>query len=146
MKYNLGKGKKGLNGYINLDKDDFDLNKIPLPLKTNSGGEIILDNVLEHLKNRYDLTVDINRILKKNGFALITLPVFNPNLSHESYIHTDNYFDVVSKTDDNSIQNKQLFNIKIKYNWNDLKGIKYALWKLFQLIFIGSITFKLTKK
>ena len=55
-KLNLGCGTKILKDYINLDYYKFkgvdvvwDVNKLPLPFKSNSFQEIIADHIIEHV-------------------------------------------------------------------------------------------------
>ena len=143
MKYNLGKGKKGLNGFVNLDKKDLDLNNSFI---LKDCDKIIMDNVLEHIDNRYECIISIHSSLSKGKSAIITLPVFNSNLSHKSYFHFTNFFDVVSRTNDNSLQNKKLFDVTYKLKFNDWKHIYYVIKKLLYIVFVSEIEFKLIKK
>jgi predicted SAM-dependent methyltransferase len=83
MKLNLGCGSKKLRGWINCDIDKkvnpdkiVNLNN-PLPFKSNSVEEILLDNVVEHLHVSLDPFFDeISRVLKRNGTLHLILPNF----------------------------------------------------------------------
>ncbi len=86
LKLNLGCGRDIRKDYLNCDwsKDIgadkiVDLNK-PLPFKTNSVDEIILNHVLEHFHEPLNLFKEIYRVSKNNALIFIRVPFF----SHES--------------------------------------------------------------
>ncbi len=82
-KLNLGCGDDIKKGYINVDFEKFkgvdkifDLNKIPYPFKEKRFEEILINNILEHLNNPYQVMKEIYRISKKNCKIYITVPHF----------------------------------------------------------------------
>lgn len=88
MKLNLGCGDRKLKGYKNLDKRELNLDKFPYPFANRSKEEIILRNVLEHLKEPDRVMEEIKRILKKGGRVIIRVPHFSSihawgNLQHK---------------------------------------------------------------
>ncbi len=78
IKINLGCGSDYLPGYINVDNNSSvkaevycDLNK-KLPFKTNYADEIYCRNLFEHIPNPLNFLLEMKRVLKKGGRALIT--------------------------------------------------------------------------
>ena len=136
MKLNLGCGNEKIDGYINYDKDDIDLNK-KLTFKDNSVDEIRVFHVLEHLINPYDTLMEFYRILKVNGILLIKLPQFASLLPHLRFFHSRHYFNCLTKDMvSNCFQHKKIFNeVEFKYIFVGFKAdfpfIKFDLyWKL----------------
>lgn len=77
MKLNLGCGPDYKKGYVNVDsnkniKADIycDLNK-KIPVKNNSVDEVYCKNMFEHIPNPLNFLLEIKRILKKGGKAVI---------------------------------------------------------------------------
>jgi len=67
--------------YINLDFEKrkevntyCDLNKGKLPFKENSIDYFVVSEVLEHLFYPLDIIKELKRVLKSNGFGIITYP------------------------------------------------------------------------
>jgi len=78
---NLGCGNVRLRGYLGVDKNKLpsvdvvhDLDKLPYPFKNNSVDEIIMDNVLEHLRNIVGVMEEIHRICKPGAVIKIYVP------------------------------------------------------------------------
>ena len=93
MKLNLGCGRKIFEGYVNVDKFDFDnvdikhdLEKFPYPFDDDSVEEIILSHILEHIGQDPDTFIKIlkefYRICKNQ--ALIKIAVPHPR--HDDFI------------------------------------------------------------
>ncbi len=85
-KLNLGCGNDIKKGYLNLDFEKFkgvdlfyDLNKLPYPFKDNQFSEVIMQNILEHLNDPYQIMREIYRICKNNSIVLIRTPHFSSN-------------------------------------------------------------------
>jgi ubiquinone/menaquinone biosynthesis C-methylase UbiE len=97
MKLNLGCGKDIKEEYENYDiepVDDrvkyIDLRK-PLPFDDDSISEILLDNVIEHIKNLDDLMIELRRVLKKKGEIHIFVPYFSqPSAFKKKHYHLFN--------------------------------------------------------
>lgn len=77
IKLNLGCGSDYRKGYINVDSNRkikadvyMDLNK-KFPFKNNSVDEIYCKNLFEHIPNPLNFLLEIKRILKKQGKAII---------------------------------------------------------------------------
>ncbi len=77
----LGCGNKPWHYCINLDKYKLfgvdvvhDLEKTPLPFKTNEFDEVHAYHVLEHIHNFFPLMDEIWRILKPNGEFYLKVP------------------------------------------------------------------------
>jgi len=67
--------------YVNLDFEKrkevdiyCDLNQKKLPFKTNSVDYFVASEVLEHLFYPLDIIKELRRVLKSNGFGIITYP------------------------------------------------------------------------
>ena len=74
VKLNLGAGLDKLNGFKNLDKKDFDLNKFPYPIKTSSVDEVYMKYVLEHLDDPIRVLKELYRICKNEAEIKLILP------------------------------------------------------------------------
>jgi len=118
MKLNLGCGEKLLDGYVNCDfyqknvDKKIDLNKLPLPFKSNSIDEIILRHVLEHTEHQYELILECHRILKPKGKLIVALPPHNVTIQHKSFYHNIEYLDdVINTNKPHRTSEKQLFNL-----------------------------------
>ena len=122
IKINFGSGRVGVDGFINYDKDDIDLNN-KIDIKSNSVDEIRLHHVLEHLNNPYDTVTELHRILKKGGILDIRLPQFSNELVHQRFFHSRHYFNCITKNlDSNCKQHQHLFNEKrFKYEYVGIK-------------------------
>ena len=108
IKYNIGAGEEILDGYINCDlypKDNrvlkVDVNKLPLPFKSNSGSLIRLSHLLEHIENPYELLRDCRRVLKPNGRLVVKLPSFSNVVQHKRWYHTVDYLRILGKSTSN---------------------------------------------
>jgi hypothetical protein len=84
MKLNIGCGVFKKKGYINLDSSSsinpdqvWNLEKTPLPFKTNSIEEINAEHVLEHIQNFVPLINDLWRISKKGAIIKIKVPFYS---------------------------------------------------------------------
>ena len=83
IKLNLGCGTDLKKGYINIDKvkyngiKNMDLDKFPYPFGDESVNEIIVYNILEHLKDWQRSFREMKRILKLNGIIKIIVPHFS---------------------------------------------------------------------
>lgn len=73
MKFNFGCGHKPIKGFINSNRDKFDL-EIPLNLPDNYAEEIVLGDVIEHIRNHDVAMKEIYRILKPGGVLTIRTP------------------------------------------------------------------------
>ena len=80
-KLHLGSGTKILKGWINVDLDDryspevvHDLETFPYPFKDNTFSEILMDNILEHLKDTVAVMTELHRISKPGGIIRIMVP------------------------------------------------------------------------
>ncbi len=78
MKINFGCGTRELSGYVNLDKEQCDLEKLPLPFPSESVEEIYCSHVLEHLAVKPSIIMkDFLRILKPGGAIVVLVPHFS---------------------------------------------------------------------
>jgi SAM-dependent methyltransferase len=83
MKLHLGCGNDYRKGYINCDVSEnvrvdkiVDLEKV-LPFKDNSTNEIIINHVLEHVKNFQQLIHEFHRICKNGAIIKIKVPFYS---------------------------------------------------------------------
>ena len=81
MRLDLGCGKNKKRGYIGVDLVKtqgvdiiVDLNRTPYPFKDESVDEIFMRHVLEHLDNPKETLCECYRILKREGYLIITVP------------------------------------------------------------------------
>lgn len=98
MKLNLGCGEKLLAGYVNCDvlphvKADrhFDLDTPPYPFTEASVGEILMDNVLEHLGDVHRVMGELHRILKPGGRLKILVPYGKSDWALQDVTHKHDF-------------------------------------------------------
>jgi len=96
VKLNLGCGDDIKEGWVNVnffphDGIDVvcDLNNFPYPFKDKSADYILLDNVLEHLKDTVKTVFECHRILSDTGMLEIRVPY----MFHNMTIYHKNFFD-----------------------------------------------------
>lgn len=131
MKLQIGCGNDYRKGYINLDgskevKPDvvWNLEKTPLPFKTNQFDEILANHVLEHVVNFIPLIHDLHRISKKGGKIIIRTPFYSAwgqfnDPTHVRFFSpwTFGYFNRGNYSHEVNT-NKNMFNIrKVKINF-----------------------------
>lgn len=77
MKLNFGSGKDKREGYVNVDKEDFDFNVYPYPLASDYYDEILVRDVLEHMQNPVKTLEELHRACKPFGVINIITPYYN---------------------------------------------------------------------
>ncbi len=90
-KLNFGAGKDIRNGWDNVDRENFDFNKFPYPIKTNAYDEIEARQVLQLLDNPERVLQELWRISKSNSIIYIQIAYFNNKGAHND-IKTKYYF------------------------------------------------------
>jgi len=145
IKYNLGCGIKRLEGFINLDKDNVDLNTdFVLEPKADF---ILLDNVLEHLNDPYYVMKNINKNLNDDGIVKVILPTFLPNIFHKNFVHDKDYLNNICNMSSSCKQNDYLFDkINIKYREFSPRRFFYLCYKLLMMMMYREISFELKKR
>ena len=75
-KLNLCCGPDKREGYLNVDKPDFDLSEGIIPYPDNSFSEVVFQHALEHFRFQTGILIlnEIRRILKPNGVLEIRVP------------------------------------------------------------------------
>jgi len=129
LKLNLGCGDDIRQGYLNLDKEDLDLNVFPYRLngniiKDNSIDEILLYRVIDHLDEPLQVISELKRILKPDGILKIIV-------SHKS---RSDAFSIAHKYQTNY---NSLINICRKWGFNIIHSriIFGKTYKIFEPIF-----------
>lgn len=81
MRLNLGCGRTPLEGWINADRLEapgidvlVDLDSCPWPFRTDAATHLLLDNVLEHLRDPLSALEEIHRIAEPGGRIRIVVP------------------------------------------------------------------------
>lgn len=94
MKLHLGCGKRRLEGWINIDlhDSDMDMDIKTLPFTDNSVDEILAVHVVEHLYIHQILSVitEWRRVLKPGGRMVLELPCLDKVLKHFAAGSPDN--------------------------------------------------------
>jgi ubiquinone/menaquinone biosynthesis C-methylase UbiE len=86
-KLNFGCGKGLKKCFENVDKKDFNFNKIPYPYKKNTFDYVLIRNVLEHLLFPWEVLREIHRICKKGARVKIISAHHNCEPSYNSLQH-----------------------------------------------------------
>jgi ubiquinone/menaquinone biosynthesis C-methylase UbiE len=76
-KLNFGAGADIREGFDNVDKEQFDFNRFPYPIKDNTYDYILVNHVLEHLEDTEKVLNELCRISKNNGEIEIVVPHVN---------------------------------------------------------------------
>ena len=86
-KLNLGCGPDPIDGFVNVDIEDFgqdvihDLNIFPYPFKDDQFEFVLMNHSLEHLKEPVDVIRELCRISKRGTRIQIVVPYFSsPNM------------------------------------------------------------------
>lgn len=93
LKLNLGCEDQILQGFINVDISkkkgvlNWDLNKYPLPFKTNSCQYILASHLLEHLDNPAKFMLELHRICKKDAIVDIYVPHYSLCATYADLTH-----------------------------------------------------------
>ena len=135
----------GYNNYTGLDPSDEAIkqckkkgftkivkgNACSLPFKNNSIDFIIASDVLEHIENDQLALSEIHRVMKKDSYAIITVPAFKFlwSLHDESSMHKRRYIKISLK---NLIKTKDF----------EIKKIFYFNFLLFLPIYFAGIIIK----
>ncbi len=105
VRLNLGCGEDVKKGWINADKfpangevQYVDMDSGALPWGAETFDEILMSHVLEHVPNRYEVMLEVQRILKSGGVCEVRLPSFSPKVYHRSGLHTISYLNPVLQT------------------------------------------------
>ncbi|MEK6897868.1 MAG: methyltransferase domain-containing protein [Nanoarchaeota archaeon] len=90
-KLNFGAGRDKREEWDNIDKEDFDFNKFPYPIKNNTYDFIEARQVLQLLENSERVLEEFWRISKKDAIIYIQVAYFNNKGAHND-IKTKYYF------------------------------------------------------
>ncbi len=97
-KLNFGCGKDIKKGWTNVDIQEdsqidksFDFEKFPYPFKDDTFDYILVDNVIEHLKNPKDIMDELWRISKPGAIIDIRVPYFRHDVAYNDPTHTHFY-------------------------------------------------------
>jgi predicted SAM-dependent methyltransferase len=85
--FNLGCGKKIIQGAINLDLPSWDANLNTISAGTDSTDCVHAYHFLEHLDNPIAMLAEIQRVLKPGGVANIVVPYYNSQMSAQDLSH-----------------------------------------------------------
>lgn len=166
-KLNLGCGKDIGEGYLNVDKFNFngvdlvwDINTLPFPIKDDSFREILLYNILEHVEDVVKTMEEIYLISKKGAIIKIEVPHFSgltavTDPTHRNFFSSssfdffkkgklNNYYDEISKVDFKIIEKKIIFsNNKILRLFNPLVNLNKRVYERFFAYLFPSQTLSL---
>lgn len=103
----------------------YDLNK-RLPFKKSSFDVIIGIEVLEHLYNPYEMMKEIRRVLKPNGYAIISMP------------NTGSFFSRIGQLYEKRLDNLDIYWHHHQPNINSIRNLVSKELKIENEIFISS--------
>jgi len=149
MKLHLACGEKVIDGFINIDKYqkgkdiiNMDLEDYPWNFDNDSVDEIVVNQYVEHVKDKYRFLIECNRILKSGGIMRIKIPIHSNLVEHTSWYHSIRYFDILftPKNREYDIGGFEKINFKKKrFVWIRPHCIKIILKRL--ISWINSILF-----
>jgi SAM-dependent methyltransferase len=95
QRLNLGSGGQPREGFVNVDLNphapgvDFvhDLDDHPWPFASESASEVVMEQCLEHLRDRNRAMKEIYRVLRPGGVARIIVPHFTWQLAYADPTH-----------------------------------------------------------
>ena len=97
-KLNFGCGNEIKKGWVNVDiqkrkgiDKSFNFEEYPYPFKNNTFDYVLIDNVIEHIKNPHCVIRELWRICKKNAIIEIIVPYYNSYYAHADPTHV-NFF------------------------------------------------------
>lgn len=89
---NLGCGRFPKPDFVNVDWKDMpgvdivhDLSKLPYPFADGQFEHVEADHVIEHLPHVFDVMIELHRILRPGGEAVIRVPHFSRGFSHPEH-------------------------------------------------------------
>jgi len=147
IKLNLGSGDKPLDGYINIDLPEIDLEEAKLPYDDNVVDEVYMRHVLEHINNRENLVREIYRVLKPNGMFVCILPVNSSNISHKSYRHFKSYFNTFTTDapEYKSLKSGYFVVERFSIGLSPFKGVVYKFIEWFRSLFAAEYKWEMKK-
>ena len=146
LKVNFGCGEKVYEDFINIDRIPlpevdlvWNLEKTPLPFKSNSVSEIQCEHVLEHIRNFMPLIEEFWRICKPGAIIRINAPYFRYEAAYRDPTHvrffTEHSFDYFQDNLTFSYYSKARFNIKkVELRNNFFSGVKNMHKKIIRFI------------
>jgi len=114
-------------GVINENEKNkkFDLNsQDQLPYKENYFDFVLCSEVIEHIENPWKLLRDITKILKKNGFIIITTPNVQSKKSKKLFYKTGNFHWFEKENLNYHINPLFIWELNLIFKKNKLKVIK----------------------
>jgi len=117
MKLNLGCGHEKKEGFINIDKEQHDLNEYPYPWKDVD--YILAAHIAEHLDEPINFIQECHKILKSNGILELTVPHYSSPLSaspqHKTYWSVISLAIFLQDNETGTKEQSKLFKIKRIY-------------------------------
>ena len=159
LKVNFGCGETTYDDFINIDKVAlpnvdivWDLEKTPLPFKSDSVAEIKCEHILEHINNFIPLMEELWRISKKGGKIFVYVPYYKYEGAYRDPTHvrffTEYSFDYFQEGVKFSHYSKARFKLKKvelrNHFFSSIKNmhkkiIRFVPFKKFLNIFFWSI-------
>ena len=110
IRLHLGCGRNKIQGYLNIDLGDYDVDfkmnllKFPYPFPDSSVDEIIIEHTLEHFDatSNYNILAEFYRICKKDALIKIKVPyITNPvaftDWDHKTRFNCDTFRQLCNK-------------------------------------------------
>lgn len=148
-KVNLGCGREIMEGFINVDVENYkgidvihDLNTYPLPFENGEFDEIIAKNIIEHLDRPHQFVKELWRIAKDGARVFIQAPHYSNfgvwgDLTHKKgySFFSLRHYNIDRKYTNSLVANKEVFEIITKIDFSKIfRPIQYLANK-FPLIY-----------
>ena len=138
MKIELGGFRREGYTTINIEKADVehDLNVFPYPVEDSSADEVLMEHVLEHLNEPFEVMKEIYRICKDGARVIIEVPYWKrdafTNPVHKHYFKPDWF--IALRPDSNKFRNLESW-CPVNFRVSKIKWIrgKHAKWRKYAL-------------
>jgi SAM-dependent methyltransferase len=124
---NLGAGSQRIEGAISLDLPEWNADKNPIPYGDNTVDHIHMHHFLEHIEDPIAMMLECQRVLKKYGKILITVPWYGSSmavhdLGHKNLFCADTFSNMLNKKFYNNLL-KTGESWKLEINFSVIMGV-----------------------
>ena len=108
------------------------MEKDKLPFKSQNFDNVILDNVLEHIKKPKPLLIEITRVLKKNGIFILGVPGlkgYAHDPDHKIFYSKEKLIELIKS---HGFVHIKSFGMPLNFNWLSSKMRQFCIYGYFK--------------